>query len=329
MYMAQMRRIPLNTLAIGFGLAGLAGTWTAADRLLGVASVVPDALWLLDAVVLAGLLTLHALRGRRAAQTLVDQLRDPAQRPLGALVPVVMMFLGARLQPFAPRVADAIVVFSVAVAAGYAGWVLAGWAVGRLPMASIHGGHLLPTVAAGLVGANALAQVGHPHAATAAFAVGIFFWVVVGTLLLVRITMGSALPDPLVPTLAIVLAPPVVAGNSWFSMHGMRDDAAIGALAGLSVLMFVMQVALVPVYRRLPFTMGFWSFTFPVAAAGTFAIQLLSIERPIGWQVWSWIAVGGVTALIAAIAVRTIADIVPSHDGRSSNRATSPVRAEA
>jgi len=72
------------------------------------------------------------------------------------------------------------------------------------------------------------------------------------------------------------------------------------------VLMALQQVALLPRYRVLPFSLGFWSFTFPLAAAGGYGIEWLSIADFAGWQAVAWLLVVLVTAVIVAIAARSL-----------------------
>ena len=83
-------RIPLNTLAVPFGLAGFAETWSYAAPVLHLPAVVPQVFWAIAAVVWVWLLGAHAVRGARVGERLVDQLRHPAQGPIAALVPVAL-----------------------------------------------------------------------------------------------------------------------------------------------------------------------------------------------------------------------------------------------
>ena len=48
------------------------------------------------------------------------------------------------------------------------------------------------------------------------FDVGMICWVVLGSIILNRLFFRPALPLALIPTLAIEVAPPVVAGNTYF-----------------------------------------------------------------------------------------------------------------
>ena len=56
--------------------------------------------------------------------------------------------------------------------------------------------------------------LGHPQWATAQFGVGLMFWPVVLVLLAVRIATQGMLPERLLPTLFILIAPPAVVGLS-------------------------------------------------------------------------------------------------------------------
>ncbi|MDR6971583.1 transporter [Leifsonia shinshuensis] len=318
------QRIPLNTLAIAFGLAGLAGVWTTAGRLLGVPELIGQLLWVVVLVAWLWLIVAHLRRGARSAETLAAQLRHPAQGPIAALVPVVGMLLGADLYRFVPVAGLVVVVVSLVVAAGFAGWILAYWHTGSLPPEAFHGGYLLPTVAAGLIGATTSFKVGLPGVAMAAFAVGIFFWVVISTVLLARLAFFPPLPAALTPTCAILLAPPAVAGTAWFTMNGEHADAVSTALLGLLVLMALQQLALITRYRVLPFSLGFWSFTFPVAAAAGYGVEWLSIAGFAGWQLVAWLVVALPTAVVLAVAVRSL--VLVTSVRRGARRAESVLR---
>ncbi|WP_348787662.1 transporter [Leifsonia sp. NPDC080035] len=322
--MSPAQRIPLNTLAIAFGLAGLATIWTVAGRLLGVPAGVGQALWVVVAVAWIWLIVAHLRRGARSAESLAQQLRHPAQGPIAALVPVVGMLLGADLYPFLPVVGEAVVVVSIVAAALFAGWILAFWHRGSLPPEAFHGGYLLPTVAAGLVAATTSYRVGLPALAIGAFAVGIFFWVVISTVLLARLAFFAPLPDALTPTCAILLAPPAVAGTAWFTINGERADTISLALLGLLVLMVLQQVALLPRYRRLSFTLGFWSFTFPLAAAGGYGVEWASVAAFPGWQPVAWLLVAVVTVVILAVAARSL--VLVASVRRGARRAENVLR---
>ncbi len=138
----------------------------------------------------------------------------------------------------------------------------------------------LPTAAGGLIGANAAAQV-HLHAlAVASFGIGVICWVMLGSVIMNRLFTHPSLPNALVPTIAIELGIPAVAGLAYFAVAGRTMSFVACALGGYAVLMALAQVRLIPVYRRLSFTPGAWSFAFAYAAAAADALVGLAIKKP-------------------------------------------------
>ncbi|WP_130178556.1 hypothetical protein [Cryobacterium sp. SO1] len=299
-------RIPMNTLAIPFGLSGLAVVWTGASRDLGWSPGIADALWVLAAIVWVWMIVAHTVRGAKSTESLASQLRHPAQGPIAALVPIVGMLLGATLYRVAPVAGIVLVVASIAVATIFAGWLLSFWAGGNLQVDSVHGGYFLPTVASGLIAATTATEVGLTSLALGAFAVGILFWVMIFALLLARLATRPELAAPLAPTLAIIVAPPAVAGTAWFAISGGRQGPMEYALAAVTVLMVLMQLFLLPRYRTLSFSLGFWSFTFPFAAVSGYAIEWLFLLRPFGWQLLIAAILFGITVLIGTIGIKSL-----------------------
>ena len=69
-------------------------------------------------------------------------------------------------------------------------------------------GHFLPTAAGGLIGASAAAQVYLHALAEASFGVGAICWLLFASTILNRLFTRPALPNALVPTMAIELGIP-------------------------------------------------------------------------------------------------------------------------
>ncbi|MFB2599026.1 transporter [Herbiconiux sp. P17] len=315
-------RIPLNTLAIGLGLAGVAEAWTAAVRVIGLPVVVAQAFWAVAAIAWVWLIVAHLVRGRRSGQPLIEQLRHPAQGPLAAIVPVVGMLLGSDLARWVPVAGTVLVLASLAATALFAAWLVSTWISGRIELGAVHGGYLLPTVAAGFVAAGAAQSIGLTGLAWAAFGEGMLFWIVMTTVVILRLTTRPPLPDALVPTLAVIVAPPAVGGIALFAL---TDDAITPfslAFAGLAAVLVLVQLALIPRYRQLPFSLGFWSFTFPTAALVAYTIEWLGVgardAAPILVSVLTAVLVVGLTVFVATVGFFTVRIAV---DSRSRLRA--------
>ncbi|MDR7160956.1 transporter [Arthrobacter sp. BE255] len=311
-------RVPLNTLAIPLGLAGLAQVWSVATSALGLPVEVGQAFWLIAAVAWIWTITVHLHRGRRTAQPLTHQLTHFAQGPLAALLPIAAMLLGAALHRTVPIAGTVLTLISLAAAAAFAAWILSFWMRGEMPLESVHGGYYLPISAAGLVGALAAAETGLDWLAVGSFAVGIFFWLMISVFFFLRLALHPTLPEPLVPTLAIMIAPPAVASAAWLAISGGQPNHVFEGLTAMTAFMVLTQVMLLPRYLALPFSLGFWSFTFPAASVAALAITWLHMVQPLGWQATTVGVLAAVTLLVVCIATKSI--LVLSATTRAARR---------
>ena len=300
----RFARLAANVFAVPFGVVGLARLWREAAQ-TGLAPEGPAlGLHVLAAVLWVGIAAVWLVRAAADPARAGRELADPVADPFLVLAPLTATLLGAELSRHAPGPGVALTLVGAALVVLHGAMFLGHWLVTPLP-AVVHGGHLLPTVAGGLVCAAATAEIGHRSLAGALFGLGVVGWLTVGTVVLARLAGGPVLPAPVRPTLAIMMAPPVVAGGAWSEIGRLDDMVGLG-LAGASVLIVLAQVRLLPVYRALSFSAGFWSFTFSSAAAASFGLRWLAQAAPPGHRELGQLLVAAVTVLIGAIAVRSV-----------------------
>jgi tellurite resistance protein len=296
------RRVPPNFFAIAFGPAGLGDAWVTARPVLGLPQAVPDAFLAASAVVWVVLVTLYLQQGVRR---ILADLRDPVLSPftsLAVITPAIPAVALAQANLTAGRVVVSVFVVATVVLGG---WLTGQWIVGEIDQTAAHPGYFLPTVAGGLVTSYAAAEVQLKTVAEAMFGIGLLCWLLLGSLVLNRLFFSRALPPALMPTLAIELAPPAVAGLAWFAINGGSIDLVARVLGGYAVLMALVQLRFLPVYRQLHFSPGFWAFTFSYAAAAGDALEWLRICATPGRTALSVVVLVLITGLVLIIAVRT------------------------
>jgi tellurite resistance protein len=270
---------------------------------LGTPDGVAYGLFALAAVAWLILLVLYLAQGPRR---LLADVHDPVLAPFVSLAVITPMILSTALVTAAFTAGRVLALIFLALTYLYGGWITGDWIAAEVPQEKSHPGYFLPTVAGGLIGAGTAAAFGLHTLAEASLGAALVCWALVGSTVLNRLFFKRALPPALVPTLAIELAPPVVAGVAYFVVNGGVINVFAAALAGYGILMALVQVRLFPLYRRLSFGAGFWAFTFSYAAAATLALDWISIERPPGATAWSVLVLVLITGFIGVIAVRTV-----------------------
>lgn len=302
--------IPVNFFAFGFGLAGLAEVWVLMALFGHASKDIADAISTLAALAWLVILIGYLRRVLTDRSTIRRDLADPVTAPflsLAFITPMLVSVLG--LYSHSPELAKVLFYVFLVLTVLAGSWLTGQWVYGPLEVDKFHPGYFLPTVAAGFIGADAAAVVGQHGLAEVLFGYGAISWVFVGSVVFGRLLLRPLLAPPLLPTLALLVAPPAVATLAWFDLEGGQIDAVIRMLGGFAVLMVLAQARLLPAYVRLPFMPSTWSFAFSWSAVGAAGIQWLQVAKPSGYQGEQYFVAGATSVLVGAIAVRTVVAI--------------------
>ncbi|MFJ6708116.1 MULTISPECIES: TDT family transporter [unclassified Streptomyces] len=302
-------RLAPNLFGIAFGTAGLAQAWSAAADTIGAPGWPSYVLWILAAVI--WLVTLVAyLRNAIAQRRLGSEVPNPVTGPFTALAVIVPMLLGIGLAPHARTAGEVVYAVALVLTVLLGGWLTSLWIRSDTRLEQWHPGYFLPTVAGGLIASGCSAILGWNTLAHVMFGYGLICWFVLGSILLLRLFTQPALPTALLPTMAIEVAPPVVAGNAWFAINGGRLDLVAELLAGYAVLMVLVQIGLAGTYLRVPFGPGHWAFAFSYAAAFTNGVHWLAAEQVHGQRALAYLLLAVATLAFVALAARTVLGLV-------------------
>jgi tellurite resistance protein len=300
-------RIPLNLFGVPFGLAGLGGSWLTIAGYGHTSTGVGNTILALAAAVWLVILLAYVRSVVRDRSTVVRDLLDPVTAPFAALVVITPMLLSAEgVYPHAHTAGRALLDVFLVLTVLLGAWFTGQWIYGPMDLDKFHPGFFLPTVAGGLVAAACAAEVGEHRLAETMFGLGMICWLVLGSIIMGRLLFRPLLPAALLPTLAIEVAPAAVASLAYFAIHGDRIDSVVAFLGGYGLLMVLAQMRLLPAYARLHFMPSTWAFTFSWAAVASVAMHWLNDTKPSGHVVYEYLVLAAITALIGAIAVRTV-----------------------
>lgn len=304
-------RLPPGLFAIVFGLLGLAGAWRRlAGFNPGFSDEIAAGLLTVATGVLELLLLLWVIRFVRHRSDVQKDFAHPVNGAMLSLISLTVLLSVSLWLPLLPQYFEiaSTITFAALVLQGVIAWrVVSRIATSDMPADSVTPALYLPPVGGGLIGALALNALGSHGWAVLLFGMGVGGWALLEARVLNRLFSGP-LPAPLRPTLGVEIAPaPVtmlVAATLWPALPA--DVLLIGL--GVACAPLVAVLARWRWWSSVPFSAGFWSFSFPIAA---FASVVVEAVRRGGWPVE--VAYGAVlvaSAVIGYLAVRTIVLLV-------------------
>jgi tellurite resistance protein len=299
-----------NLFSIPFGLSGLAQCWAASRRETAAPWWAADIVWILAALGWGVVLLAYTTQLSRHRRTIFAELADPVYGPFLSVAFIVPMLWGGALGRHSRPAGEVVFIIALVGTILTGGWLLGQWTTTSVTLDQWHPGYFLPTVAGGLIASAVASQFGWYGLARLMIGYGLFGWVVLGSVILLRLFTAAPLPDGLSSTMAILLAPPVVAGSAWFGIDGNRSDTFALCLAGVAILMALLQLRLIPSFRRIGrLGPAWWAFSFSYLAAVAYAIRWLAVTRLPDATVYTWVLLALASTAAGALLIGTLTAI--------------------
>ncbi len=105
------------------------------------------------------------------------------------------------------------------------------------------------------------------------FSIGIIFWIVLFTVFIYRIIFHNQLPQKLLPTFFIMIAPPAIGLIAYIKL-GNELDAFANVLYFFALFLAIFLIYQLPRFYRIKFFLSWWAYTFPLAAISLASVQM-------------------------------------------------------
>lgn len=302
-----LARIQPGLFAIPFGLMGLASAWQKLVP-LGITAGNPASFYLFASALalFTVLLVLWLAKLARHPAIVRREWQHPVQGALTSLIPLNVLLTMAIVAPLAPGL-DAVwlpTTLAALLMQGLLAWqVVARLSSGQMPGELVTPALYLPTVAGGFVGSITLNALGMSGWAALLVGMGAGAWALLEMRILYRL-FAAPLPLTLRPTLGMEIAPAAVGSlalaNLWPALPAEVLVVCLGVASGpvLAVLTRWRD------WTAVPFSAGFWSFSFPLAAMAGATVEAV---RRGGWPPDVALAAVALPSLVIGfLAVRTL-----------------------
>jgi len=137
------------------------------------------------------------------------------------------------------------------------------------------------------------------------FSVGMFFWVILLSIILNRIIFHHQLAVKFMPTMFILIAPPAVGFIAYFKMFGVIDNFAI-FLFNIALFFTFLVAFMYKNFMKIKFFISWWAFVFPIAAMAIASMLMYIKTKDPVILVLSYSMVSIVTVVIAVVIYQTI-----------------------
>jgi len=296
---SRLKYFPISWFAMIMGMAGFTIAWSRAEHILGLGFALSPVLLPITAVLFALLAVIYLAKLAKYPQEVFGEINHPVKIAFAPTISIALILLAIAYLNIAPELSFWLWLVGTALHLLATLYVMSSWIHHtKYEIAHLNPAWFIPVVGNILV---PIAGIHHasPEISWFFFGVGIFFWPVLTAIIFYRLIFHGSLPDRLMPTLFIFIAPAAVGFISYYSLIG-GIDAFARILYGIALFFTLLLFVQVRLFARLKFFLSWWAYSFPIAAI---TIATFVMAKETGLAFYSWLATGllGILTLVIAM----------------------------
>ncbi len=302
---SRLQLFPVSFFAVVMGLAGLTIAWRKAEVVFKPPLPVSCLIEPVTVLVFVLLIAVYSLKLLRHPGAVVAELKHPIKLNFFATISIGLLLLAVVYMEGNPTTARRLWLAGALLHFGFTLYVMSAWIHHtHFEVVHVNPAWFIPVVG-NIVAPIAGVRFFSPEISWFFFSVGLVFWIVLLTIVMYRLFFHAPLPERLMPSLFILIAPPAVGFLAYFNLSGEIDGFA--RVLYYTALMLTLLLAANGVrFLKLKFFLSAWAYSFPLAAVTIASLVMTQQLGGVGFEWLSMVLLGVLSTVVAALFVRTL-----------------------
>lgn len=300
----RLQNFPIMMFAIIMGLSGLTIMYQKAEEVLGILNGFGSILVQIDTVLFAAIIILYLAKTIKYFKEVKEEFFHPVRINFFAASAISFLLLAIVYHGVNHTIAVYCFYIGTIMQTFFTFNTISYWINRNMELhhsnpawfIPIVGNVLVPVAGSGIIDLNFLMYY---------YSIGLFFWIILTSILINRIIFHHQLAIKFIPTLFIFIAPPAVAFIAYIKMYGEFDMFA-SLLYNLALFFTFLLFFMYKSFLNLKFFISWWAFTFPLAAVSIASILVFKITGLIVYKYLAYLFIVVTTLVVALVAFRTI-----------------------
>jgi tellurite resistance protein len=247
---------------------------------------------------------MYAAKTTKERAAMLSELRSPVRLSFFPTISISLVLLSIGTMHDATALSEALWIIGGVAHLGFTLFIMQIW----LHESRFETGHMNPAWFIPVVGNILMPVAGVTHGYIEIswffFAIGFLFWLVLLAIVFYRMIFHAPLPNRLLPTMFILIAPPAVGFIAYMRLTGSLDP--FSRILYYSAL-FLTLLLLTQAHRfaRLEFYLSWWAYSFPMAAITIATMVMFEKTGETFFSTLGYVLLAVVSVLVAFLVIRT------------------------
>jgi len=261
----SLEHLPIQLFAVIMGISGFAIVFAKAYHLIDMPYWIYAVLLFVDTALFLTIFIAYMFKWLLYPDAVKKEFYHPIKSSFMAAISISFLLVSIAYYDFAPTVSILLWYIGTPLQLVFTLIVMRYWIHNEFKVVHSNPAWFIPIVG------NVLVPVVGVEAAPVwislfFFALGMFFWMVLFTIMMYRIVFHHPLAKKLVPTLFILIAPPAVGFISYFRITNGSIDMFGMFLYFIALFTLFLLLFMIRMFDAREFFISWWAYTFPLAA---------------------------------------------------------------
>jgi tellurite resistance protein len=300
----RLKNFPISFLAVCLGLIGFTLAWQKAEQILKLPLILSNYLLYFSIIVISTISIIYLIKIIKYPEEVKKEFNHPIK--LNFYPIIAKLFLISSIIYLAINIDVSRYLWWIGVIVQFVFTIIIMSAWIRHTKFEIH--HINPSWFIPVVGCIIIPIAGvihfSPELSWFFFSVGLFWWIILTTIVINRVIFHHPIPDKLVPTFFILFAPPIIGFIALTKLIGLNPFGNILYYFGL--FMFILIIFQYKMFSKIKFYLSWWAYSFPMAALAIGTFLMYHETGFIFFKFVSWFIFILLNGIILLLIIKTI-----------------------
>ncbi|WP_027859274.1 SLAC1 anion channel family protein [Marinobacterium jannaschii] len=302
---SRLQHMPVAFFAMIMGTAGLTLSWQKASHVLGQPLQISQLLLILAVCLFLTVVISYGLKIKRFPEMVLKEFNHPIKISFFPAFSIGMLLISVATLEVSRSLSLILWLAGAALHLGFTIHVMTQWI--HHPKFQVQ--HSTPAWFIPVVGNVIVPIAGVEHGFTEIswffFSIGLVYWLVLKTLIFNRFLFHEPLPEKLLPTLFILIAPPAVGFISYMKLNGGELDSFARVLYYAALFLVLLLSSQIMRFAKIRFYLSWWAYSFPLAAFSIATQTVYAQTGSIGLLLLSYFSLIVCTLVIGLLLYKT------------------------
>jgi len=296
---SKIKNFSISIFSIILGLAGFTLTIQKFEGAIGSKLNINMYLLILTMFLFTLLLSIYIAKLIKYPMEVKSEFKNPMQANFFSIISISLLIFSLALQTTVPNISKYLLIVGTVLHTYFTYRILSFWM-----MHDAHDiKHFNPTWFITVVGTLLIPLAGINVFTSDVlwfyFTIGIVIWFILFTIFMYRIIFEHPLHEKLIPTLAIIIAPPAIGSVAYVALTSTPDSFS-KILYFFALFLTTFLLSEIKLFFKLKFTLSWWAYSFPISAMTIASINMYKITQALFYK---YLGLGLVAILITIIII--------------------------